>query len=258
MASTEHRPTERVLDILELLSNSENGMTLTELANALKAPKSSIMPLVHTMTARNFIYLQKDTLRYLIGVATYSVGVAYNNRQTTLQYICHEMDIITSKCNETSQLGIQSKDMVLYIAKKDSPQPIRLISSVGKQLPLYSTALGRAILAHKSSEEIRSMYPGKLHALTPRSITTVDELLEIIKTARENGYACEREESNIMVACIAVSLDYKEHPVAALSVTMPTFRLDDEKKKEIVVLLKEAKQRIEAYFAINGVDFANQ
>ena len=46
MATTEHRPTERVLDILELLSNSEDGMTLTELSKALNAPKSSIMPLV--------------------------------------------------------------------------------------------------------------------------------------------------------------------------------------------------------------------
>lgn len=39
MATTEHRPTERVLDILELLSNSEEGMTLTELAKALNAQK---------------------------------------------------------------------------------------------------------------------------------------------------------------------------------------------------------------------------
>mgnify|MGYP000435359350 CR=1 FL=1 len=59
MATTEHRPTERVLDILELLSNSEDGMTLTELSKALNAPKSSIMPLVHTMTARNFIICKR-------------------------------------------------------------------------------------------------------------------------------------------------------------------------------------------------------
>lgn len=59
MATTEHRPTERVLDILELLSNSEEGMTLTELAKALNAPKSSIMPLVHTMTARNLFICKR-------------------------------------------------------------------------------------------------------------------------------------------------------------------------------------------------------
>ena len=84
MATTEHRPTERVLDILELLSNSEEGMTLTELAKALNAPKSSIMPLVHTMTARNFIYMQKNTLRYFIGVATYSVDYYQLGYQTGL------------------------------------------------------------------------------------------------------------------------------------------------------------------------------
>ena len=55
MPSNEHRPTERVLDILELLSTNANGMTLSELSRALDAPKSSIMPLVHTMTARKFI-----------------------------------------------------------------------------------------------------------------------------------------------------------------------------------------------------------
>ena len=120
MATTEHRPTERVLDILELLSNSEDGMTLTELSKALNAPKSSIMPLVHTMTARNFIYMQKNTLRYFIGVATYSVGITYNNRKTSLQFIQQEMSNITTQTNETCQLGIQSRNMVLYIAKKRS------------------------------------------------------------------------------------------------------------------------------------------
>ena len=170
MATTEHRPTERVLDILELLSNSEEGMTLTELAKALNAPKSSIMPLVHTMTARNFIYMQKDTLRYRIGVATYSVGVAYNNRKTSLQFIQQEMNNITALSNETCQLGIQSRNMVFYIAKKDSPQPIRLMSSVGKQLPLYCTGLGRALLAYKSEEEIRSLFPEVLTAYTPQSL----------------------------------------------------------------------------------------
>lgn len=157
MATTEHRPTERVLDILELLSNSEEGMTLTELAKALNAPKSSIMPLVHTMTARNFIYMQKDTLRYRIGVATYSVGVAYNNRKTSLQFIQQEMNNITALSNETCQLGIQSRNMVFYIAKKfTSANPPDVFRR--KAASLYCTGLGRALLAYKSEEEIRSLF----------------------------------------------------------------------------------------------------
>lgn len=257
MPATEHRPTERVLDILELLSNSEEGMTLTELAKALNAPKSSIMPLVHTMTARNFIYMQKDTLRYFIGVATYSVGVTYNNRKTTLQFIQTEMCNVTRLSNETCQLGIQSKNMVLYIAKKDSPQPIRLMSSVGKQLPLYCTGLGRALLAHKSEEEIRNMFPEVLTAYTPHTIATRNDLLKELELTRQRGYALECEETNLMVNCVAVSLDYKDAPIAALSVSIPTFRITDNKLDETVKLLWDTKQRIEDHFKISGVDFKN-
>lgn len=257
MPSTEHRPTERVLDILELLSNTEDGMTLTELANAISAPKSSIMPLVHTMTARNFIYLEKDTLRYFIGVATYSVGATYNNRKTSLQFIQQEMNAITAASNETCQLGIQSRNMILYIAKKDSPEPIRLISSVGKQLPLYCTGLGRAILAHKTEDEVRSMFPSILTAYTPHTVSAIDDLLLELDATRKRGYALDREETNLMVNCIAVSLDYEDHPIAALSVSIPTFRLSDEKEKDTVKILCEAKQRIETHFKIHGVDFGN-
>ena len=257
MATTEHRPTERVLDILELLSNSEEGMTLTELAKALNAPKSSIMPLVHTMTARNFIYMQKDTLRYRIGVATYSVGVAYNNRKTSLQFIQQEMNNITALSNETCQLGIQSRNMVLYIAKKDSPQPIRLMSSVGKQLPLYCTGLGRALLAYKSEEEIRSLFPEVLTAYTPHTIATINDLLKELELTRQRGYAVEHEETNLMVNCIAVSLDYNNAPIAALSISIPTFRISESKEKEDVQILWEAKQRIETHFKMYGVDFGN-
>ena len=257
MATTEHRPTERVLDILELLSNSESGMTLTELAKALDAPKSSILPLVHTMCARNFIYMQKETLRYFIGVATYTVGISYNNRQTSLQFIKQEMDLITSACDETCQLGIQSRNMILYIAKTESSQPIRLISSVGKQLPLYCTGLGRALLAYKSEDEIRSMFPSKLKSYTANTIGNVDALLKELALTRERGYALEQEETNLMINCVSVSLNFQGAPVAAISVSIPTFRFSAEKLQNTVKVLFEAKQRIESHFEMYGVDFGN-
>ena len=209
------------------------------------------------MTARNFIYMQKNTLRYFIGVATYSVGITYNNRKTSLQFIQQEMSNITTQTNETCQLGIQSRNMVLYIAKKEAPQPIRLMSSVGKQLPLYCTGLGRALLAYKSKEEIRSLFPEVLTAYTPHTLATVDDLIKELELTRQRGYALEHEETNLMVNCIAVSLDYNNAPIAALSVSIPTFRISGEKEKEVVQILWEAKHRIEAHFQVYGVDFGN-
>ena len=48
--NSQHRSTERVVLILEFLTETENsGKTLTEIANYLNAPKSSILPILRTL-----------------------------------------------------------------------------------------------------------------------------------------------------------------------------------------------------------------
>lgn len=58
MTQGQHRPQPGILDILESLSGSEEGLTLTELSQALDAPKSSLFPIVHTLEERR--YLRQD------------------------------------------------------------------------------------------------------------------------------------------------------------------------------------------------------
>ncbi len=254
MPSNEHRPTERVLDILELLSTNPGGMTLTELSKALSAPKSSIMPLVHTMTSRKFIYMNKDTSRYFIGIAAYSVGASYTNNMNALQFIQEEMKYIVAQSNETCQLGIQNRSNLLYIAKEDSAEPLRLVSYVGKQLPLYCTAIGRAILAEKSKEEIRALYPNGLTAFTEHTVADLESLFHELELTRERGYAIEHEESIPLVNCVGVPLCSNGRIIAALSVCIPTFRFSEEKLQFIIELLKTSKAKLEGYFQGCDVD----
>ena len=139
----------------------------------------------------------------------------------------------------------------------ESSQPIRLISSVGKQLPLYCTSLGRALLAYKSEEEIRNMFTTPLKSYTDNTIKSVDELLTELKITRKRGYALEREETNLMINCIAVSLNLHNIPVDAISVSIPTFRFSEQKIQETTTVLFDAKRRIESHFNMYGVDFGN-
>lgn len=64
MTQGQHRATARVLDILESLSGSEEGLTLTELSQALDAPKSSLFPIVHTLEERRYLRQDDGTGRY--------------------------------------------------------------------------------------------------------------------------------------------------------------------------------------------------
>ena len=67
----------------------------------------------------------------------------------------------------------------------------------------------------------------------------------------------EREETNHLINCIAVSLNYHNNPIAAISVSIPTFRLNEQKIQETVNVLFEAKRNIESHFKMFGVDFGN-
>ena len=60
MAHTQHKPTLRVLDILQSLASTEDeGLTLTEIATQIQVPKSTIVPIIHTLRDHKFIEQKK-------------------------------------------------------------------------------------------------------------------------------------------------------------------------------------------------------
>lgn len=245
MIQTEHRPTSRVLDILELLSSSTEGYTLTEIADAINTPKSSIFPVIHTMNQRRFISINKQTSKYIIGINTFAVGSFYLNKLDILELIKDEMKHIVDEGLETCQLGVLDKADVLYIAKIDSLQPIRLISSVGTRLPAYCTALGKALLCDYSNSKLRNLYPNELKALTKNTITNIDVLHKQLVSIRETNIAMEFEESTDHIKCIAVPVRKDNIVVLSISVSIPTFRESKEKIELIKSLLIQSKNKIE-------------
>ena len=159
MTKDEHRSTTRVLSILSALSNTPEGLTLAELSQQLSAPKSSLFPIIHTMAAHNFASYDEVSQKYTIGLNAYLAGVSYVKNHNIIERIQEEMKGIVNQCAEICQFGILEHSDVLYLAKVDSPEPIRLSSSIGKRLPAYCTSLGKALLCKFSKEELQELYP---------------------------------------------------------------------------------------------------
>lgn len=254
MIDSEHRPTSRVLDILELLAFSSEGYTLTEIASAINAPKSSIFPVIRTLYERKFIELNKHTSKYIIGISSFAVGSSYSQNLDVLSFITEEMQLIVDKSSETCQLGVLNKDKVLYIAKVDSPEPIRLISSVGKSLPAYCTALGKALLCDCSKQQLKDLYPNGLESYTPNTITDFDILHQQLSSTRQTNIAVEYEEITDHIRCIAVPIRKDNQVGFAISVSVPSFRATPEKIELIKKLLIQSKGKIEALLNKLDVD----
>ena len=68
---------------------------------------------------------------------------------------------------------------VTYLARHDGRQPVQLTSGIGRRLPAFSTATGKAALASLAGRDLDRRLAGvrRFHALTRKAHATVDELL---------------------------------------------------------------------------------
>ena len=74
----QHRSTERVLDILELVAqDGRPHYTLTQISQRLDAPKSSLLPILRTLHQRGYLFFEESSATYSIGFKAYEIGTGY-------------------------------------------------------------------------------------------------------------------------------------------------------------------------------------
>lgn len=144
--------------------------------------------------------------------------------------------------------------MVLYIAKVEPVVPIRLISYVGSRLPCYCTAIGRSLIYDLSLKEVKQLYPRGLQPLTSSTTTNFDTLFQLLQEIKATGISKEYEETTPNLVCIATPLCKGTDVIAALSVSVPIFRMTPEKEAMIIDLLKNKRKTIEIYFNDYDID----
>jgi len=247
MKKTEpHHSTQRVIDILDsIMKQNDNGLTLTELAFKLDAPKSSLFPIVHTLYKAKLLNFTEGTSRYTIGMKAYEIGNAYLRNGSINEDIMTALRNISQQCSETCYFAELVDGDVFYLFKVDSPEPIRMFASPGKRLPAYSAGIGKALLSGKNKEEIMALYPDGLLQVTEHTITDVDQLCDQLAEIWQNGIAFECEESTPFIRCVAVPIKRAGVIRAAMSVAVPVFRYNPEKEALIIKLLQEARGSIE-------------
>lgn len=108
---------------------------------------------------------------------------------------------------------------------------LRMYSRIGRRNPLYSTAIGKVLLAWRDREEVKQILEGvEYKRSTERTITSTDELLAVLDKVREQGYGEDNEEQEEGLRCIGVPVfDRFGVVIAGLSISFPTLRFSEER-----------------------------
>ena len=212
-------------EILKLISQHKNGLTLAQIVKSLELPKSTVFNIVHTLEELGMLQLAGDNVPvYQLGIESLKIGLSYLSGSSldtvarpVLSRLCHET-------NETAFLSVRSgaADLV-YVMKFLSDSEYQTKYSIGDVRPLLSLAMGKAMLSAMSDEEIRSIItPEMFSTCSIPSITDIDSLLEYIHDTQRIGYAIDATEENVHFASpvAAPVLDINNHLVGAISIVI--------------------------------------
>jgi DNA-binding IclR family transcriptional regulator len=110
-----------------------------------------------------------------------------------------------------------------------------MITRIGASNPLHCTSVGKAILAFLPEEKITEIMKRiRYERFTHRTIATAEALRTEIEKTHRRGYAVDDEEFEEGLRCIAVPvLDAQRQPVAAVSISGPSFRVTAQKLPSI-------------------------
>jgi IclR family acetate operon transcriptional repressor len=237
------RAVDKALRILERLGRDSGELSLVELSRHLGIEKSTLHRLLGTLESRGFVRKDPVSLRYSLGIRMLELGTAVTARSALGRTAAPVLDRLAVRCRHTVNLAVLDRDEILYVARRDSPEPLRLTVEVGRRIPAHCTALGKAMLAFRPVMEVRRLFSRRrrLPRFTPNTITRPRDLVAQLEEVRRTGVALDREELTLGIRCLAAPiLDLTEHACAAISVTAPSATLDEERVAELKPVLLEA------------------
>lgn len=232
---------DRALQILELFSLEKPEWGVTEISKALNIYKSNVHNVLTTLAEKGFVKKDPKTDKYKLGIKFFELGsVVIKNMN--LRKIAHPyIEELSKKFHETVHLEVSDKGRVISIEGEESDKGLCSHIEIGKRTPLHCTAIGKAIMAYLSEDEISLIVKEKgLEKFTENTITTQKDLENEFKKIQEQGYAVDNMEHEEGVRCVAGPIrDYTGKIIASMSISGPAFRINEN---NVPVIAKKVKE----------------
>ena len=237
---------DRALRILEELAEKGETLGVTELSRRLKVDKSMIYRLVHTLANRAFVEKDPQTKKYGLGFKVVQLAGMKLNSMKLFTVVRPCLQELTKQTGENSHLAVLSDCEVIYLDREDGPEVLNTKSGIGLQCPPHSSAVGKALLAYVSPEELAEIF--RRHTLTKHTNNTIVSFAELKKhlaQVRAQGYAIDDEESYLGVRCIAAPVyDHRRVVVASLGSSGPKQRIVKERLGVVTDMVIRMAQKL--------------
>ncbi|MGO3147010.1 MAG: IclR family transcriptional regulator [Leucobacter sp.] len=237
----------KALSILRYLGEDieGEGRTITQISEALDLNKSTVTRLLQPMSEMFFVEQVPTSTAYRLSWETARLGQAYLAGVRPSQDMHLLLADLSSATAETVHFVRAATPHVVYIDKVDSTHAVRMFSRIGNTQPMYSTSVGKSILAFDTEDAIQAVFEAGMPARTDTTITTEADLRTELELIRKQGWAIDNVENEDGIRCVAAPVfDASGDCTHAISVSGPITRVPMSRVPELAALVTNTAKDI--------------
>lgn len=237
---------QKSLKVLRYIMSATDEVSVNELVEEFGYNRSTVHHMLKTMKIEGFITQNQRTKNYNIGSEIFNGWIKDRDMHNYLMRVKPIIKEIVDKCKETTTMFVRENDRAICVLGEESEQIIKAYLMIGREIPLYCTAAGRAMLAYLPKDEVEKILQiSGMKKYMKKTTVDKNELYKELTEVRDKGYAIEKEEFEELINAVGIPILNKENrPVASVSVVGPIMRFTDEKMKECIPFLLEKSKEM--------------
>jgi IclR family acetate operon transcriptional repressor len=236
----------KTMAVIEAVGRKAAGLTQAEVVQQTGCSANLVFRVLSTLVTLGYMSRQEENRRYVL-TSRLIESCQPRSMDKSLVLSAHAAMLwLRDQSRETVQLMIRAGNKGLVLEQVSGLEAVQVMGRVGMQIPLYSCAPGKVILAALSEAELEQwLAVTELKAFTENTRASRAALLDDLARTRQHGYAEDREEGIEGIRCVAASIvDAYQRPVGAITVMSPTKRLPQKRFSEIGQWCIDAAARV--------------
>lgn len=237
----------KAFQLLEHFTPDKPTWGVRELAYELGANKSTTYRLMATLNSLGVLKKDEETEKYSLGLKLFELGHRVDLHSAFIAKTHPILEEVVAEITETVHLGILKEGQVLMVDRLESPQGLKLNSSIGSYSPAYCTSLGKILLSNLDKKAFDAYFEHtEFSPFTQHTILEKKPLQKELAKIRKQGFALDKEEKEYGLICLGVPVfNRKGEMIAALSAAGPAQRFKAHMLKEYVQILRKGANLIQ-------------
>lgn len=238
--------------MLKFFADHDYELSVSTLARELGLSQGTTSRIVKVLATEGLLVRNPVTEAHYLGSAAVLIGQSAQ-RAFGLDKAAPMLEAVNRQTQESVNLSVRDGNESVVMLRVQSTLPLRFEQRTGARFPLYTTASGKAILAHSSDAgDYVASLPEQLPAVTPHTLTTPAQLHEQLAAIQERGYSIDAEENVEGVRCVgAPILDSHGYAHAAVVIQVPTVRMSRSRERELAALAIQAADEVSRMVPVN-------